>query len=446
MTEQIKIQEHDTIPLEKYQDVKDILDEIQWKGLPDYMSTPIHLGIDANLIAGYFIGADWLKEQQLSIVVTPKIQNIDYMLMFEKALDIVDESSYFSKCYGINFNQPLISTSSVQTILTPLLIIHFVSILTQLLKRGLCKDYVLVEENLKGKIKGRILPLQNLRHNILQSRKDRIECVYQKYTEDTLENRLLKKALLFARSALYSLKYKSLPLKVNQILTHFVNVSDEISITQVHNIKARKIYREYPEAIELAKTILRHFDYAMSQTEEPSHFTHPFWIDMSRLYEMYVLGILQKKYPNQIEFQVSGSFHTQVDYIHRQEHLIMDAKYKPQYAYTLKGIVDDIREISGYARDKKIIKHFDKECVNGEEEIKCLIIYPETRIVILSKQEQQDSIKDDVDMINALNQEQSILNLDSKTSLWDCAVDIPPYRNFRKISIPLPIINETAIN
>lgn len=438
MTEQIKIQEHDTIPLEKYQDVKDILDEIQWKGLPDYMSTPIHLGIDANLIAGYFIGADWLKEQQLSIVVTPKIQNIDYMLMFEKALDIVDESSYFSKCYGINFNQPLISTSSVQTILTPLLIIHFVSILTQLLKRGLCKDYVIVEENLKGKIKGRILPLQNLRHNILQSRKDRIECVYQKYTEDTPENRLLKKALLFARSALYSLKYKSLPLKVNQILTHFVNVSDEISITQVHNIKARKIYREYPEAIELAKTILRHFDYAMSQTEEPSHLTHPFWIDMSRLYELYVLSILQEKYPNQIEFQVPGSFRTQVDYIHKKERLIIDAKYKPKYAYTLCGVVDDIREISGYARDKKILKHFGNDFAKETEEIKCLIIYPETNVANLSEQEKLECSKEELDIIDSLNKEKPMSN-----NLWDSAVDIRPYRNFRKISIPLPLISNT---
>ena len=49
---------------------------------------------------------------------------------------------------------------------------------------------------------------------------------------------------------------------------------------------------------------------------------------MSRLYEVYVLGLLQTQYPNQILFQAKGNYGTQCDYLHVGEGIILDAKYK----------------------------------------------------------------------------------------------------------------------
>lgn len=97
---------------------------------------------------------------------------------------------------------------------------------------------------------------------------------------------------------------------------------------------------------------------------------------MSRLFEMYVLSLLKQAYGNEIEFQVKGQNSLQVvDYVHNGEGLVIDAKYKQWYAdgKVNKKMVDDIREISGNARDYSIIRKFP----NPKEEPKCVIIYPE---------------------------------------------------------------------
>ena len=79
---------------------------------------------------------------------------------------------------------------------------------------------------------------------------------------------------------------------------------------------------------------------------------------MSGLYELYIYAQLIKNYRKEnIGFQVSGYEKTAVDFIKKDEQLIIDAKYKPQYAHSDAGMLDDIRQISGYARDKKILEN-----------------------------------------------------------------------------------------
>ena len=166
---------------------------------PDFRKEPKYLGI-CNWAASYYIGAAWLVEKELAVVVTPKMKNIDFVEMFLAALkiDTQKESNYFAKCYGIQFDEPSIETNEELNQLTPLLVLHFLFLLERLVKRGLKKGYVLHEENLKAKVKGRILFGKHLKTNVFQQRADRIYCQYQEYTEDIPENRLLKKALLFS--------------------------------------------------------------------------------------------------------------------------------------------------------------------------------------------------------------------------------------------------------
>ena len=51
------------------------------------------------------------------------------------------------------------------------------------------------EQNLVGKAKGKIVFSKNIRFNTLKGRDDRIYCRYLQYSEDILENRVLKAAL-----------------------------------------------------------------------------------------------------------------------------------------------------------------------------------------------------------------------------------------------------------
>lgn len=381
-----------------------------------YMDAPTHLDLSSDLQASYFIGADWLVEKELSLIVLPKIDRIDFVQMLLCALSVEgqDEVDYFAQCYGIEMNQPPIETDAAQSYINPILLIHYLSLLERVVKYGLRKDYQMDENNLKGKIKGHLLFSRHIRQNVITKCEYMTYCRYQIFTEDIPINRLLKKALVFAQRMLQECmttneNYVFLHARINRLMTAFDRVSDDVEVSKVQHIPQNAMYRYYSETINVAKMILKRYDYSISNISQVNYVTQPFWIDMSRLFEMYVLSILRKEFGRQILFQVSGFGKCKADFVHLGEKLIMDAKYKPQYS---KGVIlEDIREISGYARDRKILDAMGVK--DGDNEVGCVIIYP----------------------IDAGD------NRDVKTiSLWEQALVISEFRNFRKIGVTVPIV------
>ncbi len=382
-----------------------------------FLKEPKYLGIN-DWTASYFIGAAWLVPDELAVVVTPKMPDIDFVRMFLAALEVdtQKESNYFAQCYGIQFDEPQIETDEELNQLTPLLVLHFISLLERLVKHGLKKDYLLHEENLKAKVKGRILFGKHLKTNVFQQRSDHIYCQYQEYTEDIPENRLLKKVLLFSERILDrcdSLKrqsqYPDLQLRLNRLKASFSHISDDIEPYQVQKLSSNKLFKGYKEAIRVAKMILRRFDYSIREASSEQHSTPPFWIDMARLYEMWVLHRLQKLGINPIMFQEAGFYGRQVaDFVIREENLILDAKYKPKYVEDWVDI-DDIRELSGNARDDRLLPNLPEDYSP-----RCIILYPGNT----------DELKPESDILFEQQGQK-----------------IPHYRNFYKISVPLPIYN-----
>jgi 5-methylcytosine-specific restriction enzyme subunit McrC len=416
----IVLKEHDLIEGE----AKELLCRLEIKFVETPINTaPKYLGIKPSLEASYFIGADWLDiEKEISVVILPKMEQIDYIKMFMCSLQFDIASDYFSKIYSIDFDKKEIKHNSLKDQLTPLLVIHYLSILKRIIKRGLKKDYVLREENLNSKIKGRVLVSKNIRSNEITKRYDRTYCRFQEYIIDNPENRLLKKALLFAQRFSYQLKdhssYKTIHSLINNLLSHFIDVSDEIEINQIRSISSNKIYKEYIDAIRLAKMILRRFSYSLLKVDNSKESTPAFWIDMSRLYEVYVYSLLHEAYGNNIQFQVEGYRQTAVDFIKTDEQLIIDTKYKPRYNDGNSGMVDDIRQISSYARDEKILKRLLEKNNNIEIVPTCLIIYPENN----NNQDDPDKVITGFEGVDLIND----------------AVLIKAYRKFYKISVPLP--------
>ncbi len=360
---------------------------------PKFMEAPVMLGIKYDsshkqLSASYYIGATWLIPGKLSAIVEPRIENLNLDEMYRVALNVgsSNEADYFSRCYGIDFDSDPIEVTSSQVSLTPLLVLHFLSLLKKLVKTGLKKGYVTIDENMKSKIKGKLLISQHLRKNILAKRADRNFCRYQEYSADIPENRLLKKALLFAQR--YAQQNKSLEKKasndINKLLAVFENVSDEISISQVQKIAKNKLFKHYPETCKVAKMILQNYDYSISniKPEDKVHKVQPYWIDMARLFELYVYSKLNEAYPDQIIFQAEGFGRTKADYIKKRTNneddgIVIDAKYKPRYNNSNSIALDDVREVCGYARDEEILKEMRYN--TGEKNlpaINCLIIYP----------------------------------------------------------------------
>ena len=112
-------------------------------------------------------------------------------------------ASYISDCYHIYSDQPAIILSRENKIdITPLLIVHYVTLLSQIVAQGLKCGYLLRAENLHSKIKGKLLLGATIARNGCGARDDRNFCRYQDYTIDCVENQILKTALAYARSYL----------------------------------------------------------------------------------------------------------------------------------------------------------------------------------------------------------------------------------------------------
>ena len=308
--------------------------------------------------------------------------------------------------------QPRIKAPELKSVLSPLIVAHFLSIVKEIVKRGLKKDYVQREDNLK-KVKGRIAIFRNERVNIQKKRYDKVFCQYQEYSEDTVENRLIKKALLFSQQILQvaGLSPSLLPLQhtVHECLSAFANVNDQIEVWEVKAIKHHKIFKEYDDAIKLAQMILHRYDYNITNITTAEEEECPvFWIDMAMLYEHYVLGLLREAYGNLIHYQVRG--HTGYpDFVCYSPQVVLDTKYIPRFN---QGSIDTdiVRQLSGYSRDKWIYP------TQPDVHIPCVIIYP-------IEGEEENPFKD--------KPLEDFLKKDDR-HLW----------NFHRIAVPLPMLNE----
>ena len=346
----------------------------------------------------YYIGLDWIVEGESAIMVEPKIKGLNYLKMFMDCFDCdnIIAKEKLKDMYHIDFGRDPIKVKNNTFELTPLLIIHFLKLMQSLIKRNLKKDYIQVEENLNSKIKGKILFSKNVKYNVFKGREDRFYCKYQDYSSDCIENRILKKTLRYVQKYLdnnnISCEHDDLDRKCNTCLAVFEQVSDDLTIQQIKQFKVNPLFKEYAESLKVAKLILRRFSYSIDNaTNEVDKSLPPFWIDMPLLFEVYVLTLLQNKFKNEIEYQVSG-YSGIVDYIRKNSPLIIDAKYKPIYSdkeieknisdelkSDLEKVngrfkIEDIRQLSGYARDKKIRRKF--KIKEDSKVVPCLIIYP----------------------------------------------------------------------
>lgn len=330
------------------------------------------LGLNPNCEASYFIGVDWLKVNEAIIQVDPKIQRLDFMAMFLECLNTPYLNQKLREIYFIDFKNPQIEIDSISCDITPLLIIHFLNIVKKISNKGLKKDYIRVEENI-SKIKGKIKFSQQFKYNISRGRLNKNYCNYQEYSVDCLENQLLKKTLLFSGS--YINKFypnKQLQLNLHLCLSAFELVSDNVDAVMIKQVHINPVYKEYAEALTLAKLIMKRFAYSMSETTKCSQKkTPPFWIDMSLLFEIYVLGKLKEAFGSKLHYQVDGKYGV-VDFIDNEKKIVIDAKYKLIYNEN-KFDIDNIRQVSAYARDKGIR---NKLKASENELLPCCIIYP----------------------------------------------------------------------
>lgn len=349
----------------------------------DYQpTTDVYMGIDwadrahTTLQASYYIGACWL-DSNTALEVVPKVKNLDYMQMFTRCFENRDPElqEEFQNIYKIDFDSPLIDVKSQDIRLSPILIVHFLKLLEQLMSRGLKCNYIQREETMYGKTKGRILLTQTIHRQMASGRRDINICEYQEYCEDCTENRILKKALLYTIQYLKNNSVSSsrdLLQIAHRCLPLFVGVSDTISAHTIQHFRINPLYREYAATLKIAKLLLRRFDYCIDNAADAQfdRKTPAFWINMPILFELYVFAELKRAYGN-IWYQRAYAYN-RIDFCRPSEKLIMDTKYSPKWQDS--GVVtENVRQLSGYARIASLRQQVGAD---DKEMLPCMIIYP----------------------------------------------------------------------
>lgn len=331
----------------------------------------------------YFIGVDWIVENELPIYVKPKLDNgsseVDYVKMLFDVLREPENYKYLDQLCEINFDKPSIAINQKQDLLTPLLLIQYITILKRIVQKGLKKSYYPVTKNLNAKVKGKILINETIKKNHFNNKILYNYCQYNEFGINNIENKVLKKALEFSIAAMQNIKgieIASLNGLVNYIQPAFINVDSNVNIAALKNSKPNKLYKDYEQALKFAKHILKRYGYNISSTTASCISTPPFWIDMSKLFELYVFSKMKERFTRHNEVRYHKKFnYLEPDYIIKTNDgnvkMVVDSKYKPQYQDG-KISTEDIRQISGYARLKKIYNFL--EC-NEDMVIDCLVVY-----------------------------------------------------------------------
>lgn len=331
----------------------------------------------------YFVGIDWVVENILPIYVKPKLDNdlseVNYLKMLFDALREPENYGHLDGLCEISFEKPAIPVQQSDDLLTPLLVVQYLNMLKKIVQKGLKKSYYTVTENLNSTVKGRILINETIKKNHFNNKKNFSLCMSTAFGTNNIENRLLKKALKFSIAAIGNIdgintsKLKEL---VNYIKPVFSAVGDEVDIDDLKFVRPNKLYKEYDQALRLGKSILKRFGYNISNVNSKIINTPPFWIDMSKLFELYVFAKLKERFPLLKEVSYHKKFnYLEPDFIIKSQDgnvkMVVDAKYKPYY---LNGSIniEDIRQISAYARLKKIYEFLD---VEKDKIIDCLVVY-----------------------------------------------------------------------
>jgi len=339
----------------------------------------------------YYIGLDHIGNTGTSIYISPKLNSydnkksyeVDYLKMLFESVQNPELYEDIDELFIIKWDKPEIKIKHQNDILTPFLVIQFLGVLKSIVKKGLKKSYYKVEQNLNSRVRGKILIGKTIKQNHFKNKLLDTICSYEEFGFNGIENRFLKKTLTFIKPYLDShskiLSGNNLLDTYNFINPSFSSVSSRFHYNELKKVKSNTFYKEYSKAINLAQKILKRFgnNITANSSEIEIRKTPPFWIDMSKLFEIYVLGLLRKDYGQSVKFQEAALGGNELDFVIGKGNntIICDTKYKPWFKFDWNEKMNsDLRQISGYARLKDIRNKFE---IDDNVVPECLIVYPD---------------------------------------------------------------------
>lgn len=153
-----------------------IFNRLVGKGNTDNLEYIDLLGLKYDIqndvfLANYYIGSAWIdKSKDCSLVIIPKYDGLNFMEMFMTCFKNKDIGNYVEKLFYINVNDKPIPIPQDQFEIEPLTIAYFINLVSEIVNQGLKKDFIIYSETLKGKVKGKILFTEYLRHQVAKKK------------------------------------------------------------------------------------------------------------------------------------------------------------------------------------------------------------------------------------------------------------------------------------
>lgn len=338
--------------------------------------------------SSYFIGLDRFPILGLNVYIAPKLNTeqhqLNYVQLLLESLKEPENFEHLDGLFTMKLNDEWIEIeNNEQPLLTPFLMAQFLSLVKILVKKGLKKSYYTKTENLRSRIRGKILVGTQIKQNVLKNRITNTVCQHQEFGLDTEVNQFIKYVLHrvyhnLDNYAKESELYKNLIDLVHFSKGGFQQVSD-VGFSHLSYKENNPFFRIYNQVVALGNQILRLEDYNIAKASKRKKVKHPpFWIDMSKLFELYVFKKLKERFQQEGEVKYHLKFNRQEpDFIiHEQKEngikAVVDAKYKPRYK-SGNPSMKDARQLAGYTRLNKI---YEELKVDDYQIISAFFIYP----------------------------------------------------------------------
>lgn len=342
------------------------------------------LGLDyafcnKKICASHFIGADWVdRKKGIAMEVRPKIDGIDLQRMFMYCFKYQDVGERLDDVFYVRTDDKPIELEAGDFALEPLIIIYFLQVVNDIVRKGLRRDYVSREELLEGKVKGKILMAKYIKHGIAKNRKDRVECRLDEFSVDCLDNRILKASLRVIRTMIdksYSVFGESMYAYVcelyNRCMPAFADVSDNVSQQDLAHIQASPMFRNYASALKMSKSLLMKQNKGLSQHNGELQMVPPFVINMSLLFERYVYAMLRDQYGDSIQKPVHGVPY-EYSFVKVDDKNVIGCAYDA--AWSDAAIGNTLQRLTACARNNTLRKSMG---ISDSEICRCLVMFPD---------------------------------------------------------------------
>ena len=324
----------------------------------------------ATFYTSHFIGiySTQVGTQNISIEIKPRFGDGIFNYLISYAYNIYVPKNSFSSAKNSNGSNLWLITLMWKALL-----------LKALNKSQIPKEYKTFQTN-SQKFKGKLHISKHIRENLVD--KSKFYCKYRKLTMDTTINRVIR----------YT--YKLLTQKQNNLNTLLQEIAEydarlqsfgvqqeKISLSEIKNIRYSKLNLHYKKVMELSKIIIQN-QVAQSDLSLKSNNSFSYFLDISQIWEDYLLKVLQKNLP---EYEIYSPNDDKGDNLFNDGYrqirpdiiikkageivAILDAKYKwydkiGKFASVPNGVSrDDLYQMTTYMyhyakQDKKVLGLF----------------------------------------------------------------------------------------